>query len=448
MTPQAKGQNTASCGAAKHACICRVATPLAFTSIWLVWCCCSNAGCQIGTLGAQHLAAGLASVYRPAQATITGSRSQLQQQPAHTPCLRVLQLSGNALGPKGLKQLLAGLAAAQAAAGDSLLTQLQVLELGCNTLGDAGAAALAQCYEHLSSLQLLGLSGNGIGADGARALFGCLTGSSSSSSAAGGSSSACSPARSQPGAAFGSTAAAAAARQQALPALRVLQLGGNFLGDAGAAALAAALPGLQQLRQLELQDNYSIGCEGVRALAAALPLAPSLQELNLAKNCIGPQGAKLLATGLQANAAAAAAAASNAALDSTTKDAASGNCSNIRGGSAFVGLRYLELEWCKLKVEGVAHVAAALVMQRPGLGAAAQQGVGAQCCLQRLGLGRNGAGDKGVNVSWGSCEAVACYAVLNCLVKDSSLVNVADMHGALRCVACWHACIRSSRNTA
>lgn len=220
----------------------------------------AHAGCQVGANGAKHLAAGLVSTYAPAAAAFTGSSSssKMQQQPAQIQRLRVLQLSGNALGATGLQQLLAGLAAASAGGSASLLRQLQVLELGCNALGDAGAAVLAQHCEQLSSLQLLGLSSNGIGAEGARTLFGCLSGSSSNSSSG---SSICRSDGSRAGAAVGG-AAAAAERQQLLPALRVLQLGGNFIGDAGAAVLAAALPGLQQLRQLELQDNYSIGGPG------------------------------------------------------------------------------------------------------------------------------------------------------------------------------------------
>jgi Ran GTPase-activating protein (RanGAP) involved in mRNA processing and transport len=203
-------------------------------------------------LGAQHLAAGLANAYGHADRTAAAPSSLGKPpQPANTPHLCILQLSGNALGPTGLQQLLAGLAAAQAeaAAGTSLLEHLQVLDLGCNALGDAGAAALAQYCEQLSSLQLLGLSGNGIGTDGARALFGCMSSSSSSSSGR--------KTGSKTGAANSSTEIAGQPRW--LPALRVLQLGGNFLGDAGASALAAALPELRQLRQLQLQDNYSIG---------------------------------------------------------------------------------------------------------------------------------------------------------------------------------------------
>jgi hypothetical protein len=127
-----------------------------------------------------------------------------------------------------------------------------VLELGCNALGDAGAATLAQYWEQLGSLQLLGLGSNGIGADGARALFGGLSGSSNNSISS-------STRKSGGGrAGIGSGSTATEERQQVLPALCVLQLCGNFIGDAGAAALAAVMPVLQQLRQLELQENYSI----------------------------------------------------------------------------------------------------------------------------------------------------------------------------------------------
>ena len=56
-----------------------------------------------------------------------------------------------------------------------------------------------------------------------------------------------------------------------------LLLSGNYLGDAGVAALAAPLGGLPALRRLHLQNNYSISGEGSRALAAVLTASPSLE---------------------------------------------------------------------------------------------------------------------------------------------------------------------------
>jgi hypothetical protein len=177
-----------------------------------------------------------------------------------------------------------------------------------------------------------------------------------------------------------------------------------------------------------------------------------LQELNLAKNCIGPQGAKLLGAGLQANAAAAAVAARAAGgrPDSQQDGTFDSNSSdNING---FIGLRYLELEWCKLKVEGVAHLAAALVMQRQGRGAAAakQQQDGAHCCLQRLGLCRNGAGDKGVKVRRHACAtthgSVQIRSLTWCMphMREAGSADICWMHGAMHGDAC---CTRLSIRT-
>lgn len=73
--------------------------------------------------------------------------------------------------------------------------------------------------------------------------------------------------------------------------MRDLQLPGNFLGDAGVAALAAAAAGLPGLRVLGLQENYNVGIEGARALGALLAGSSSLQVWGcfrrVGKYCIG-----------------------------------------------------------------------------------------------------------------------------------------------------------------
>ena len=69
------------------------------------------------------------------------------------------------------------------------------------------------------------------------------------------------------------------------------------MGDAGARALAAALPLCASLDELVLSCNQ-IGDVGAQALAAALPQCASLQKLNLSRNHIGEAGARAVAAAL------------------------------------------------------------------------------------------------------------------------------------------------------
>ena len=72
----------------------------------------------------------------------------------------------------------------------------------------------------------------------------------------------------------------------------------NRLGPGGAKALAAALPGLSQLRRLNLDSNSLClnsdhdeeDRRGIQALADAFP--PGLVDLDLAANGLGNTGAK------------------------------------------------------------------------------------------------------------------------------------------------------------
>ena len=154
--------------------------------------------------------------------------------------------------------------------------------------------------------QVLALSNNGIGAEGAKAI-----------------SAAC----------------------PTLPKLKELHLSGNHLGDAGVAALfgpplgskpespSSSSPRFPCLSRLLLDNNYSISGEGARALGACLnPIVgscPSLLELRLAKNSVGPEGARQLAAGL---------------------------C--VEGCL----LRVLDLTACKVRAEGAVHLGQALVL--------------------------------------------------------------------------------------
>ncbi|CAK0866673.1 unnamed protein product [Prorocentrum cordatum] len=151
------------------------------------------------------------------------------------------------------------------------LPRLQALNLSYNSMGDEGAAALAEALRApgaLPSLQTLNLSFNSMGAEGAAALAEALR---------------------APG---------------ALPSLQTLNLARIDVGDEGAAALAEALraPGaLPSLQELVLARNR-VGNEGAAALAEALrapDALPSLQTLYLSVNDVGAEGAAALAEALR-----------------------------------------------------------------------------------------------------------------------------------------------------
>jgi hypothetical protein len=83
----------------------------------------------------------------------------------------------------------------------------------------------------------------------------------------------------------------------AMPAVTVLALYGMYVGDAGASALAAALGqgALPRLKYLSLY-NAAIGDAGLVALAPALRRRPALEILSLDGNPLGDEGlAALLA---------------------------------------------------------------------------------------------------------------------------------------------------------
>jgi len=83
----------------------------------------------------------------------------------------------------------------------------------------------------------------------------------------------------------------------AMPAVTVLALYGMYVGDAGASALAAALGqgALPRLKHLTLY-NAAIGDAGLVALAPALRRRPALEMLSLNGNPLGDEGlAALLA---------------------------------------------------------------------------------------------------------------------------------------------------------
>ncbi|GIQ88652.1 hypothetical protein KIPB_010949, partial [Kipferlia bialata] len=113
------------------------------------------------------------------------------------------------------------------------------LTLDHNSIGDKGAAALAEALSSLTQLTGLALDHNSIGDNGATSLSEALS---------------------------------------YLTALTVqLKLDHNSFGDAGASALGKALPYLTGLTGLSL-DHNSIGDKGVAALAEALPSLTQLTQ--------------------------------------------------------------------------------------------------------------------------------------------------------------------------
>lgn len=121
------------------------------------------------------------------------------------------------------------------------------LYLTANHLGDAGAATLAGAASSQRPLSL-GLGGNGIGPDGARTLAAALGGIESLD--------------------LGRA-----------PSERALGAPPNHTGDAGASALAAALPG-SPLRRLELRHTGITG-RGAKVLLASVPADTRLEYVGL-----------------------------------------------------------------------------------------------------------------------------------------------------------------------
>jgi hypothetical protein len=173
--------------------------------------------------------------------------------------LERLFLGGNGLGPEAVPALAALIHGGR----------VRELYLAANHLGDEGAGALAEAADGVP--MTLGLGGNGITVTGAAALAGRLAG------------------------------------WQALdlarpPSERALSAQPNVVGDAGAAALAAALPG-SRLRRLDLRRT-GVGGRGAKLLLAALDGHPTLEYLGL--NGGVPRRIRRLATAVVQQAAVAA----------------------------------------------------------------------------------------------------------------------------------------------
>lgn len=168
-----------------------------------------------------------------------------------SPNLTKLHLGSNSIGDAGACALAKGL---------SGVPLLKELNLKNNAIGDAGGAALAEGLRSIPDLERLYLDGNAIKAVGSTALGKALS---------------------------------------AVPALEWFYLSGNPLGEAGASAVAAGLAGTPAVEWLYM-SNCSIKDEGARALAKNLASIPSLEWLDLDGNGIGDAGVIALAEQLGA----------------------------------------------------------------------------------------------------------------------------------------------------
>jgi len=137
------------------------------------------------------------------------------------------------------------------------------LELYNSTIGDSGAAAIAQALKSNTALTYLDLSYNNIGDSGAAAIAEALKNNA---------------------------------------ALTELYLYNNTIGDIGAVAIAGALKSNIALTTLRMNNN-TIGDSGAAAIAEALKNNAALTELYLYSNNIGDSGAAALVEALKVNTA-------------------------------------------------------------------------------------------------------------------------------------------------
>lgn len=176
--------------------------------------------------------------------------------------LSVLDLTGNALGPKGCEQLAKSLASSHLTAlylsGNSLgndgvkhiaksLGPISTLSLSLNFLGDDAMDYLAPALNASSRITNLDLSWNHIGAGGARELSKVL--------------------------------------EKGTCLITTLNLEGNSLGPEGAVHLAASLHNNTTLTHLTLTAN-NFRKDGAKAVADLLKRSVTISTLNIAKNGI------------------------------------------------------------------------------------------------------------------------------------------------------------------
>ncbi|MFG2292153.1 gala protein [Streptomyces sp. NPDC048603] len=253
---------------------------------------------------ASHLLLGTNSIGDEGASALAGA---LSADPGHH--LRTLYLGCNRIGPRGVAEL------AGALAGDS---SVRALWLKRNPVSTEGARALAGLLRRNSALRTLDLVNTGLGAEGVRLLLDALTerdaplerlflgGNGLGPDAApllaalireAGVRELYLPAN-HLGDEGAAVLAAAAAADPDRPVH--LGLGGNGIGPDGARALADALVGIEALDLGRPMSERSLGSPpnatgdaGAHALAAALPGSP-LRRLELRHTGLTGRGAKSL----------------------------------------------------------------------------------------------------------------------------------------------------------
>uniref|UniRef100_H0WT61 Protein NLRC5 n=1 Tax=Otolemur garnettii TaxID=30611 RepID=H0WT61_OTOGA len=228
---------------------------------------------QIGDAGAQHLAAILPGL----------------------PKLRKIDLSVNGIGMAGGVQLAESLA---------LCRHLEELMLGCNALGDPTVLGLAR--ELTQQLKILHLPSSHLGPKGVLGLSQALDGhphmeeiNLAENSLAEGVLHFCKglPLLRQIDLVSckidNQNAKLLAAGFALCPALEVILLSWNFLGDEAAAELARILPQMSQLKRVDLEKNQ-ITAWGAWLLAEGLALGSSIRVIRLWNNPIPPDVAQRL----------------------------------------------------------------------------------------------------------------------------------------------------------
>lgn len=221
--------------------------------------------------------------------------------------LKVLDLSDNALGEKGIR------AAAAAFANQTSLESIAFRNVGCSV---HGCAAVAELITNTQSLKSISLYNNMSGDEGAASIASLIARCTSLEEF----SMVSSRVGPEGGAALGQALATGPKQLRTLnihdnpmteeaaealaiaitsqPGLRILNLNDTCLTNDGVIRIASALiDNNEQLEELELSLN-EVNPQGAEAIAAAVASKPSLSKLNLRENELEDDGALIIAKAL------------------------------------------------------------------------------------------------------------------------------------------------------
>jgi len=372
-------------------------------------------GNNIGNLGAKSIAAALPTWPSLTELDLgwnkisSAGALQLARALAQTPSITSLSLAENALKDEGVALIAGAL---------PRLPSLKQLNLRWNQFGDEGALPLCKALVRCANLEALNVNENLLACAGAGFLGEVLKASRALQQLSAGWNH------------LGDEGAQALAPALALaaPSLASVDLRANYLSPAGMAQLGLGLRHCSGLRELRLSGN-KLGAEGSAHVAALLPALPALTELELRLTEAGDAGAAALGAALQQHCGAltvlnlsgnqigtcgaqALARALQLGLGSLESLNLGSNALGPEGAAAISGavhasvqLRELELCWNMLGDEGAGHVAAGLAgfpngLQRLNLAWNNIEARGAALLAQGLALSeqqqqRGAAGKKG-----------------------------------------------------